>query len=417
MSPRRPFVAVIYAEVTAPVVRSQTPPLLRALRTLGHRVDSILYTSPRALFVSSARSAHLRAIASFAAATGVQPLRKTHLPRDRGMEAQGRALAKRLLKRGLYESILFCRQPRAAIIGIAARDAIAARGGATPRVVLDLRGARDVEYLMTLGKTESALSADERARLLEYRAQEEIACRRADAVLCVSHPMARLVSQRYAIDPKKIGRVPNHAEPVPGAEALRSKARAELGVAPDALLVAYSGTLAAWQMPEASIGLFQAIRSLRPEARLLFLTPDTEAAAKALAQAGAEDVLLRSAPPGEATKVLCAADYGLLLRQDAIVNRVACPVKFGEYLACGVRPILTPHIGDQSKLCETVDLGVVVGIASPTDAARIVSADAGRAGSLGPEGREKRRKWAQDNISPDRAAARLTEFLETALDD
>lgn len=415
MSPRRPVVAVIYAEVTAPVVRSQTPPLLRALRARGHRVDSVLFTSPRALFVSSARSAHERAVASFAAATGVQPLRKTHLPRDRGLEAQGRALAKRLLRRGLYESILFCRQPRAAIVGIAARDAIAARGDPSPRVVLDLRGARDVEYLMTLGKTEAELTSAEQARLLEYRAQEELACRRADAVLCVSHPMARLVAQRYAIEEKKIGRVPNHAEPVEGAEALRSKARADLGVADDVLLVAYSGTLAAWQMPDASIALFQAVRALRPEARLLFLTPDTDAAAKALAQAGAEDVLLRSAPPGEATKILCAADYGLLLRQDAIVNRVACPVKFGEYLACGVRPVLTPHIGDQSKLCETSDLGVVVGIASPPDAARIVAADATRPGSLGAEGREKRRTWARENISPDRAAARVAEFLETAL--
>lgn len=415
MTPRRPVVAVIYAEVTAPVVRSQTPPLLRALRTLGHRVDSVLYTSPRALFVSSARSARERAIASFAAATGVQPMRRTHLPRDRGMEAQGRSLAKRLVKRGLYEAILFCRQPRAAIVGLAARDAIASRGGPAPRVVLDLRGTRDVEYLMTLGKTEAGLSAVEQGRLLEYRAQEELACRRADAVLCVSHPMARLVSQRYAVDPKKLGCVPNHAEPVPDAEALRSKSRADLGVALDALLVAYSGTLAAWQMPEASIGLFQAIRALSPDARLLFLTPDTEAAAKALAAAGVDDVLLRSAPPGEATKLLCGADYGLLLRQDAIVNRVACPVKFGEYLACGVRPILTPHIGDQSNLCETSDLGVVVGVASPTDAARIVAADAGRAGNLGLEGRDMRRKWALDNISPDRAAARVTEFLEAAL--
>ena len=415
MTPRPPIVAVIYAEVTAPVVRSQTPPLLRALRELGHRVDSAVFTSPRALLPGSARSAHDRALASLAAATGVKPMRRTHLPRDRGIETLGRSLAKTLVKRGLAESILFCRQPRAALVGLAARDAIAALGDRAPRVVLDLRGIRDVEYLLTLGKAEKDLSVEERARLCEYRGHEEIACRRADAVLTVSRPMEKLVGQRYDVAANRLGRVPCHAEPVPDAEARRDQARIELGVAQDALLVAYSGTLAAWQMPDASVRLFQALKTSRPDARLLFLTPDTDAAAKVLAAAGVEDALLRSAPPGEAARLLTAADYGLLLRQDDLVNRVACPVKFGEYLACGVRPILTPHIGDQSKYCEASDLGVVTGIAFPAEAGRIVAADATRPGNLALEGRDRRRKWATENIAPARAAARVAKFLDGAL--
>jgi hypothetical protein len=415
MTPRPPVVAVVYAELTAPVVRSQTPPLLRALRDLGHRVDSAVFTSPRALLPGKVRRSHDRALAALAEATGVKPMRRTHLPRDRGLETLGRSLARTLVRRGLAESVLFCRQPRAAIVGLAARDALAAVGDRAPRVVLDLRGLRDVEFLMTVGRSERDLSADQRARLLEYRGQEEIACRRADAVLTVSRPMEKLVAQRYDLDAKRLGRVPNHAEAVPDAEARREKARAELGVAPGALLVAYSGTLAAWQMPEASAGLFQALKGQRPDARLLFLTPDSDAAAKVLAKAGAKDVLLRSAPPGEAARLLAAADYGLLLRQDDLVNRVACPVKFGEYLACGVRPVLSPWIGDQSDLCATSDLGVVVGLAMPEEAGRVLAADAARPGNLAREGRDRRRKWAAENISPARAAARVAEFLGKAL--
>jgi hypothetical protein len=412
VSPRLPIVAVVYAEITAPVVRSQTPPLLAALRRSGRRVDAALFTSPRALFGGKVRAAHERAVRAVADATGVQPIRRTHLPRDRGLESLGRTLAKRLAKRGLTDSVLLCRQPRAAIVGIAARDALASRGERAPRVVLDLRGIRDLEYLMTLGKSEGDLDTAERARLVEYRGQEELACRRADAVLCVSRPMAKLVRDRYALPEDRIGRVPNHAEPVDDAETLRDAARAELRVARDATLVAYSGTLAAWQMPDASVALFAEFRARVPGARLLFLTPDADAATTPLSGEAARDAILRSAPPGEAARLLCAADYGLLLRRDDMVNRVACPVKFGEYLACGVRPVLTPHIGDQSRLCEETGLGVVLGIASMTESARMLAADAARPGALAPAGREARRTWAREHIAPECAAEQAAEFLD-----
>lgn len=412
MTLRLPIVAVVYAEVTAPVVRSQTPPLLAALRIAGRRVDAAVYTSPRALFAGKVRAAHERAVRAIADATGVQPIRRTHLPRERGLESLGRALAKGLVKRGLAESVLLCRQPRAAIIGIAARDALSARGERAPRVVLDLRGVRDLEYLMSLGKGEGDLDTIERARLVEYRGQEELACRRADAVLCVSRPMEKFVRDRYALPNGRVGRVPNHAEPVDDAEERREAARTELGVARDATLVAYSGTLAAWQMPDAAFALYQEFRSRVPGARLLFLTPDVDVAREVMPHDAARDAILRSAPPGEASRLLSAADYGLLLRRDDMVNRVACPVKFGEYLACGVRPVLTPHIGDQSKLCEETGLGVVLGIASMSEAGRMLATDAARPAVLSRSAREERRRWARDNIAPACAAEQVAEFVD-----
>lgn len=49
----------------------------------------------------------------------------------------------------------------------------------------------------------------------------------------------------------------------------------------------------------------------------------------------------------ELEKELINASYGFLLRDDNVVNRVACPTKLIEYLAFGVLPILkSSHIGD-----------------------------------------------------------------------
>ena len=411
---RRPIVAVVYAELTAPVVRAQTPPLLRALRELGHRVDAAVFTSPRALLFPAAKKSHERALAAFRDATGVEPLRRTHLPGDRGLRSQGHALARRLRDRGEDEAILLCRQPRAAIVGAAAREALASKGRG-PQVVLDLRGVRDAEYLLTVGKIEETLSAAERARLVAYRDQEAQACAAADAVVCVSRAMVKHVVDHRGVDPARAGRVPNHATPVPDAETMRNTARAELGVRSDALLLAYSGTMAAWQMPHASVLLARAVRQRREDARLLFLTTDPAAAQEALRGSDLPDALVRSAPPGEAARLLCAADYGLLLREDSPVNAVSCPVKFGEYLACGVRPILTPGIGDQSALCRESDLGVVVNAQNLTEAANRVLLDAGRPGAIDLAGRDRRRAWAAENISPARAASRLVVFITAAL--
>ena len=135
---------------------------------------------------------------------------------------------------------------RAALIALEARAALA-REFPDARVVLDLRGLRDVEYLLTLDCDEDALSTDERARLESYRRQERDAALGADGVIAVSTSMAQELGARYGIDRSRVAVVSNHARPVPDAEDLRGTTRGELSVSGGELLVAYSGTLAAWR--------------------------------------------------------------------------------------------------------------------------------------------------------------------------
>jgi glycosyltransferase involved in cell wall biosynthesis len=307
--------------------------------------------------------------------------------------------------------VLICRQPRAALIALTARAGFQSRDRA-PRVVLDLRGLRDVEYLLTLDRDERALSSDESARLRVYREQERDAVNGADGVVCVSSPMAQILGERYGTDRSRIAVIANHARPVPYAEDLRGAARGELGITGGELLITYCGTLAAWQMAEESALLVRSLRARRPDARLLYLTPDATGAQAIVERLGLERTLVRSAPQEEVPRLLCAADYGLLLRQASPVNRVACPVKWGEYLACGVRPILTPHIGDQSALALEHDLGVVVPPDDVDAAAQRVALDLDAGVRLTREGRERRRAFASTHLAPERAAEQVAAFAD-----
>lgn len=409
--PARPFVFVVYAEITAPVVRSQTMPLVAALRETGRPVDGVAFTSPRRLLSPRVWTEHRTALRSLGDAIGREPLALTHPPRDRGVPSLGDKLATQLVRRGSGDGVLVCRQPRATLIALHARALLRSRGH-DPRVVLDLRGLRDVEYLLTLGKDEADLTPDEAARLQVYRAQEREAVAGADGVIVVSSPMQQAVGARYGVDPTRTAVLPNHAREVPQAEDWRGTARGELGVTGGQLLIAYCGTLAAWQMAEESALLVGALRAFREDARLLYLTPDADGARAILARTRLAGALVRSAAQEDVARMLAAADYGLLLRRDSPVNRVASPVKFGEYLACGVRPVLTPHIGDQSELLLREDLGVVVTPTEVTEAARRIALDADVPARLSAEGRARRRRWAAEHISPARAAERLAAFLD-----
>lgn len=50
-------------------------------------------------------------------------------------------------------------------------------------------------------------------------------------------------------------------------------------------------------------------------------------------------------------------DYGLLVREKTMTNRVASPVKFAEYLASGLRLIVSDCIGDYSSMVRDMGLG------------------------------------------------------------
>ena len=412
----RPFVFVVYAEITAPVVRAQSMPLMEALRASGHTVDAAVFTSPRRLLSPSVWTAHHTALRSVEAAIGRTPYSATHAPRDRGLTRLGDGLASALVQRGDADGVLVCRQPRATLIAVHARGTLKARGH-DPRVVLDLRGLRDVEYLLTLGKDEGDLSADEARRLATYRSQEAEAVAAADGVIVVSSAMGQALGARYGIDPSRVAVLANHAREVPFAEDLRGTSRGELGLSGGQLLVAYCGTLAAWQMAEESALLVKALQAFRTDARLLYLTPDAVGARAILERTGLKNALVRSATQEDVARTLAAADYGLLLRRASPVNRVASPVKFGEYLACGVRPILTPQIGDQSQIVMDEGLGLVVSPEEAERAAGQIALDADNPEHLSRAGRDRRRTWASTHISPPRAAERLAAFLETVADN
>jgi glycosyltransferase involved in cell wall biosynthesis len=230
------------------------------------------------------------------------------------------------------------------------------------RIVYDCRGLEDEEFLYQsqdekLSLRELELEADRLLRLQRRAARE------SDAIFCVSRAMTDYLVRKHEIEPHKCETVPTCVDvnSFGRATRARSQLRAKLGFG-ERLVVAYCGSLHAWQMPRESLAVFAQIQSWQPDAFFLGITTHPDALRTLIAQQGIAENRTRvlSVLHNEVPDYLATADCGFLLRASSTVNRVASPVKFGEYLASGTPVIMSDGIGDYSELARRENVGVVL---------------------------------------------------------
>jgi hypothetical protein len=127
----------------------------------------------------------------------------------------------------------------------------------------------------------------------------------------------------------------------------------------DVVLV-YSGSTAGWQTGTELIPLVSDFLSSSTQHRILFLSDKSEVVAELQAGFPAQVKRLK-VEPSEVPMYLLAGDYGLLVRDRSVTNSVASPVKFAEYLACGLKVLISEYIGDFTDFVRKHDAGHVVG--------------------------------------------------------
>ena len=179
----------------------------------------------------------------------------------------------------------------------------------------------------------------------------------------------------------------------------------------DRIVLVYSGSLSVWQVPERVASLVEEVRKRLPSVFLLLLTKDTAEAERFFGRLGGEGAcrLIDCGYP-EVGRHLAAADAALLLREEDPVNRVACPVKFAEYQACGLPVILTAGIGDVSDYVLRTGYGKIVRLEEPVSRQADLIAEVLRGGSL-PMQRDEIRRKALDLYSRESYAGAYRQVL------
>ena len=113
------------------------------------------------------------------------------------------------------------------------------------------------------------------------------------------------------------------------------------------LTLIYSGGTQSWQKIDL---LIDTIKKIADKYEIIILSPEIEKFTKLLGELK-QKVVLKSVLPENLDIEYQKADLGFILRDDIIVNRVACPTKIIDYLEYGIIPIiLSPEIGDFNKM-------------------------------------------------------------------
>lgn len=142
-----------------------------------------------------------------------------------------------------------------------------------------------------------------------------------------------------------------------GQEANRTKILEELGWEQDSIILVYSGSMSGWQ----SIGSLQETLThfLSQDARvkLLFLSKESPYI-DSLSEQFPDRVARKWLAPHQVKTYLSVATYGIMIRNQSKTNRVAAPTKFAEYLAVGLKVLISPNLGAYSDFVVKHDCGI-----------------------------------------------------------
>jgi glycosyltransferase involved in cell wall biosynthesis len=138
----------------------------------------------------------------------------------------------------------------------------------------------------------------------------------------------------------------------PFDEPRRRAVRLELGIAADAPLLVYAGSVGGQYRLDLVRALAREVARLRPDMRLLVLSGSPDLASAELAGDLMPPPIVMRAAPAEVPRYLAAADIGLAFRANSFSMQAVAPVKISEYLLCGVPVIGTAAVGDNRAATE-----------------------------------------------------------------
>ena len=139
----------------------------------------------------------------------------------------------------------------------------------------------------------------------------------------------------------------------------RLKLRQSLGLG-DKFVMAYVGTASHWQCVDETVALFKQVLRRYPQTFFWIFTPDKDAFVSKLKDVPESQWRVEFRPHHELAGVLPAADVACLLRRKELLNKVSSPLKFPEYLACGLPILIGPQVGQYSEMVKTQKLGAIL---------------------------------------------------------
>jgi hypothetical protein len=233
---------------------------------------------------------------------------------------------------------------------------LALKCGKFNKVCFDARGAYDAEWNEYLKNDSPTLAA-------QMNGMEKEALLKSDFRIAVSAKLLDYWKEKFGYTDNKHVVIPctlsvNANEISYDAQAIQT-VRTNLKVADNDVLLVYSGSSAEWQSFNKLESYLIPAFTQNPNLKLLLLSKQDKESQ--LAVKFPERVIQTWVKfPEEVEELLSAADYGLLIRDASVTNKVSSPVKFAEYLEAGLPVIISQGIGDYSDFVKEKNCGIQI---------------------------------------------------------
>lgn len=142
-------------------------------------------------------------------------------------------------------------------------------------------------------------------------------------------------------------------------EAKIKRLRIELEFSIDDIILVYSGSTAGWQSFSLVKDFLQSILNSNPRIKVLFLS-DNDNNIELLKKEFPSKIKNKFVAHADVQHYLMACDYGILIREQTVTNKVAAPTKFAEYLSAGLAILISENIGDYSDFVQQNKCGYVI---------------------------------------------------------
>lgn len=222
------------------------------------------------------------------------------------------------------------------------------------KIVYDGRGAIEAEWKEYKVVTDEML-------LSKIHAYEKDVILNSDYRIAVSNELIKFWKETYSYPHSKHVVIPctinNDFEKIKISEEIIFQKRKELGLAQTDTVFVYSGTVAGWQSFEMLFSFMEPLLK-NENNKLIFFSPQDPNIEK-IKKLFPQQVIHKHLNSNLVSHYLLVGDYGLLIRENSITNKVASPVKYAEYLASGLKVIISKDLGDYTQQSREKNWGII----------------------------------------------------------
>jgi glycosyltransferase involved in cell wall biosynthesis len=200
-----------------------------------------------------------------------------------------------------------------------------------------------------------------------YKQKEEQFLRQADGIVSLTHAAKAHLLQQPSYQHLSIQVIPCCAdldhfnyESVNGVEV--QKLKETLGIAPNAKVLTYLGSVGGWYMTREMFSFFRMLEQEHPEYIMLILTKDEpDVVRKEAAQIGVpvEKLFITYSDRKKLPQYLALSNWSIFFIRNTFSKTASSPTKHAEIMGMGI-PVICNDIGDTGKIIEQTGTGLVV---------------------------------------------------------